>query len=539
MMPLLLLSMKQILEQKQKQKRQYLGMVQASDIRPTSSNNQRGFMREVKPLMADYNIHRNISDSAALCYDGPLQYTMNSDNPDATATSEVLRSFSEPEGDGNGNILKPVQTTNRCHASAEVVQIIKTPGYFRSHDDDLRSVKGINQPRCGGQKFVNKASQSRANEDFKIISQPELKKKLDRLNLPSQVNYDEEESVPIIQSFSSESDLPTTNLHSIALSYFDDNQNLAGNSPSAEVSPAEDVLNKRVQKSSTLSSISKNYKYSQKDKQVSGPSEDFCKFENSLENLTAFVNEPCPKGVTVRCRITRDNKGVDRGFFPTYFLHLEKNDGKKIFLLAARKRKKSKTSNYLISVDPIDMSRGGDHFVGKLRSNIFGTSFTLFDVGINTKKASLFDDKKNLRCELATVVYETNVLGFNGPRQMTVIIPQILPNNKRIEIRPMSNAETLFEKWKRGNTENVLELHNKTPIWKNESQTYVLNFHGRVTRPSVKNFQIVSDNDAYCIIMQFGRVDENIFTLDYRYPMCGLQAFAIAISSFDTKLACE
>lgn len=38
-----------------------------------------------------------------------------------------------------------------------------------------------------------------------------------------------------------------------------------------------------------------------------------------------------------------------------------------VFLLAGRKRKKSKTSNYLISIDPTDMSRGGESFIGKLR----------------------------------------------------------------------------------------------------------------------------------------------------------------------------
>ncbi len=61
----------------------------------------------------------------------------------------------------------------------------------------------------------------------------------------------------------------------------------------------------------------------------------------------------------------------------------------------------------------------------------------------------------------------------------------------------------------------------------------------RVTQASVKNFQIVHDNDLDYIIMQFGRVAEDVFTMDYRYPMCALQAFGIALSSFDSKLACE
>ena len=41
------------------------------------------------------------------------------------------------------------------------------------------------------------------------------------------------------------------------------------------------------------------------------------------------------------------------------------------------------------------------------------------------------------------------------------------------------------------------------------------------------------------IVMQFGRVADDIFTMDFNYPLCALQAFAIALSSFDGKLACE
>jgi hypothetical protein len=42
---------------------------------------------------------------------------------------------------------------------------------------------------------------------------------------------------------------------------------------------------------------------------------------------------------------------------------------------------------------------------------------------------------------------------------------------------------------------DIVELHNKTPIWNEDTQSYVLNFHGRVTQASVKNFQIVHSND--------------------------------------------
>lgn len=78
-----------------------------------------------------------------------------------------------------------------------------------------------------------------------------------------------------------------------------------------------------------------------------------------------FVLRPAPQGRTVRCRLTRDKKGMDRGLYPSYFLHLDTE--KKVFLLAGRKRKRSKTANYLISSDPTNLSRGGENFIGKLR----------------------------------------------------------------------------------------------------------------------------------------------------------------------------
>ncbi|KFV64417.1 Tubby-related protein 3, partial [Dryobates pubescens] len=258
-----------------------------------------------------------------------------------------------------------------------------------------------------------------------------------------------------------------------------------------------------------------------------------------VENLEDFAFRPAPRGVTVKCRITRDKKGMDRGLFPTYYMHLERDDSRKTFLLAGRKRKKSKTSNYLISVDPTDLSREGESFIGKLRSNLMGTKFTVYDHGVSPVKAQELVEKAHTRQELAAICYETNVLGFKGPRKMSVIIPGMNMNHKRIPIRPRNEHESLLSKWQTKNLENLIELHNKAPVWNDDTQSYVLNFHGRVTQASVKNFQIVHDNDPDYIVMQFGRVAEDVFTLDYNYPLCALQAFAIGLSSFDSKLACE
>ncbi|XP_011486465.1 tubby protein-like isoform X1 [Oryzias latipes] len=259
----------------------------------------------------------------------------------------------------------------------------------------------------------------------------------------------------------------------------------------------------------------------------------------STEDVEKFALRPAPRDVTIQCRITRDRRGLEKGIYPTYYLHMEKEDGKRVFLMAGRKRKKSKTSNYLISTDPTNLSRDTSSYIGKLRSNALGTKFTVYDGGENPEKKPFVKESESVRQELAAICYEKNVLGFKGPRKMTVIIPGMLQNDERVTIGSGNQSETLLGCHAKGQTDQLVTLVNKFPSWNEQTQSYVLNFNGRVTQASVKNFQIIHpDNEDY-IVMQFGRVAQDVFSMDYSFPLCALQAFAIALSSFDGKLACE
>lgn len=93
-----------------------------------------------------------------------------------------------------------------------------------------------------------------------------------------------------------------------------------------------------------------------------------------------------------------------------------------------------------------------------------------------------------------------------------------------------------------------LVLKNKAPRWHEQLQCWCLNFKGRVTVASVKNFQLVAAVDPSHnvsaaeqekVILQFGKIGKDIFTMDYCYPLSAFQAFALCLSSFDTKPACE
>jgi hypothetical protein len=86
---------------------------------------------------------------------------------------------------------------------------------------------------------------------------------------------------------------------------------------------------------------------------------------------------------------------------------------------------------------------------------------------------------------------------------------------------------------------NVVKLINKSPEWHKELNSFALNFNGRVTMSSVKNFQIVHELSTNYIVMQFGKVANDLYTCDYSYPFCALQAFAVALSSLDDKIGCD
>lgn len=90
---------------------------------------------------------------------------------------------------------------------------------------------------------------------------------------------------------------------------------------------------------------------------------------------------------------------------------------------------------------------------------------------------------------------------------------------------------------------SVLLLRNKKPAWDPALRANVLDFQGRVTESSVKNFQLVAEEgegmdeiDAGRVVVQFGKRGGETFSLDFSYPVSPVQAFALALSSLDDKL---
>ena len=53
--------------------------------------------------------------------------------------------------------------------------------------------------------------------------------------------------------------------------------------------------------------------------------------------------------------------------------------------------------------------------------------------------------------------------------------------------------------------QQLVVLRNKPPKWNEQLGAYCLNFHGRVTQPSVKNFQLAAEDSLDHVLLQFGK----------------------------------
>ncbi|XP_022880726.1 tubby-like F-box protein 5 [Olea europaea var. sylvestris] len=271
-----------------------------------------------------------------------------------------------------------------------------------------------------------------------------------------------------------------------------------------------------------------------------------------------------------------------------YFLIAAEESDK--LLLAAKKIRRATSTDFVVSLVADDFSRASNTYVGRLRSNFLGTKFTIYDceppndaaVHHNSRSSRRFNTRQvsprlpAYNYNVATISYELNVLRTRGPRRMNCVMssipvssiqeggtaptPTSFPQcyddkSSSLRISEGKDSALNFSSRKLSSSSltpplsgEPLVLKNKAPRWHEQLQCWCLNFKGRVTVASVKNFQLVANVDPSLnisaaeqekVILQFGKIGKDIFTMDYRYPLTAFQAFLICLSSFDSKPACE
>lgn len=315
------------------------------------------------------------------------------------------------------------------------------------------------------------------------------------------------------------------------------------------------------------------------------------------------LKQPGSRNSHIQCSIRRDELRA------TYYLYLCLNpalfveEGK--FLLSAKRIHRSTYREYIISMEADNISKHSPSFMGKLRSNYVGDRFLIYDTqppcgGVGAAPSAPSHFRRRFYCKkvspkfsvgnynIAEVTYEMNVHGAHSPRRMNCTmysIPAALmcsasQPQEDVSVDPLEDSfrsmsfsnscsdqdsSSISSRSSRHSIvaaaaaprdddrkSKPLVLRSKNPRWHEQLQCWCLNFHGRVTVASVKNFQLIAATQPAAgggplipgpidqeVILQFGKVGKDTFTMDYRYPLSAFQAFAICLSSLDNKIGRE
>jgi len=287
---------------------------------------------------------------------------------------------------------------------------------------------------------------------------------------------------------------------------------------------------------SKLSSHKSSYNYSvdnEPTNHILKAITSYTKSQINDQELKEFLLKPLPKHYILNCNIKRIFSGFDK-LHPKFNVFVHNSN---YFLMCAGKRSNKPTSNYLLSYKDEVYSKDEKYNFGKLRSNFFGTIFNIFGNGKNRKNTKI---REKVRQQFGTVTYETNLFGLKGPTKFKVYLPKIEENDIFHEFRPIKEEEEIHYKFKKGDTNNIVKYIPREPKWSDKHNAYVLHyFNGRIQKPSSKNFQLIEEGKDDDVILQFGRIDDQTFAMDFKYPLSPLQAFGICLSSLDCKFACE
>ncbi|XP_062222027.1 tubby-like F-box protein 9 [Phragmites australis] len=259
------------------------------------------------------------------------------------------------------------------------------------------------------------------------------------------------------------------------------------------------------------------------------------------------LKQPGPRDEPIKCFIKRNKKN---SIFYLYLSLTQALTDQGKFLLAARRIRCGLRMEYIISIHSDDFAHRSH--VGKLKSDFTRTKFAIYDrqtlyegSKVSSRRSSSWFARKQKNpfvstdnVEVGRVSYEYNLLKSRGPRKIQCSIQCPVHEGTAID----------QEEAKQPSAPRPLVLNNKIPRWHEHLQCWCLNFHGRVMVASVKNFQLVAPvgtgepwgvRDDETVILQFGKIGEDIFTMDYQQPLSAFQAFAICLTSFGSKLACE
>ncbi len=236
-----------------------------------------------------------------------------------------------------------------------------------------------------------------------------------------------------------------------------------------------------------------------------------------------------------------------------------------------------RNSYELKSIDLIPTTKDSAVYLGRMNQTNLGTTFVIHDYRVADES-----QKGRSIHELGLLLYERNVMG-RQPNSMNVLIPRFdesatvhaqwasilerysFQEQQKVLKRdnaplvsvalPFGAKQVDSVKDFGGNVEykaveveeaqELLRFVTKKPVWSDELAAWTLNFDGRVSMASKKNFMLTADETIETLVeefgsqttlLRFGKTEKHKFSLDYGYPFSPMTALGVVLSSFAKKM---
>jgi hypothetical protein len=241
--------------------------------------------------------------------------------------------------------------------------------------------------------------------------------------------------------------------------------------------------------------------------------------DNELFVLFDYGNEPESSNLVMTCDRAKKATSAFGGKKKTFDIRCEER-----VLGRCERIRKGKILQFNIYSNEAASSKGN------------GSIFS--DPSKNKNKSKKDKNNAALRKQLGAVEISNSK---DKPRSMIVLLPDMRLNNDTNVVEPVvwqpwHEKEEMLACWHAGHFEHMSFWENKKPQYDEDLGAYTLDFDGRVTMASSKNFLLVSSHDIRGPVgVRFGRVEDSQFVMDVAWPCSPLQAMGIALASVLTK----
>lgn len=315
----------------------------------------------------------------------------------------------------------------------------------------------------------------------------------------------------------------------------------------------------------------------------------------NAQHCSSTITHPCELFLTrpysttstlLHCLVVRERHPSEE--LPTqYFMYLgepEQEQYEKFLLAASHSSRLGKDRFNIRMCADFDAATEAIDSIAVLKTNIMCTNYSL-DITWPRNFATSRPLPSTKLSSLGSMKYRRNFFGFRGPRKLNVQFPVLREGGSAVDdgsagsslpssvacssssksqwrnvgtisvanrqpdaerdleeeeiARPQPSNQSGKAGNSRGNNGSSIVLKNVPPHWHELLQCWCLNFGGRVKEASVKNFQLMHVGDE-AVAMQFGKVSKDTFILDFNpTKISPVQAFSVALSSFESKLPYE